>query len=199
MHLISAESTDLFSGPPDAPRQLVRVAYARCSEPTPIRLEGDGLAGEAVAEPAAKGTVDVPAEVADPTPGQSRTARAVSADSAVAFTFTVAEPGWTICMVCHFHYDPVWWNTQAEFTQPSSRCPPRTARCRTSGLPSSSSGCTWRRPPRPGLQIRAGRGRLSQAVFRRAPGRPRQLRELIAQGRVGWKSSAAPTTSRTPT
>ena len=30
--------------------------------------------------------------------------------------FTVAEPGWTMFMVSHFHYDPVWWNTQAAYT-----------------------------------------------------------------------------------
>lgn len=29
---------------------------------------------------------------------------------------TVAEPGWTVWMVPHFHYDPVWWNTQAAYT-----------------------------------------------------------------------------------
>ncbi len=28
----------------------------------------------------------------------------------------VAETGWTMWMVSHFHYDPVWWNTQAGFT-----------------------------------------------------------------------------------
>src|SRR4051812_48199863 len=27
-----------------------------------------------------------------------------------------AEPGWTMFMVSHFHYDPVWWNTQAAYT-----------------------------------------------------------------------------------
>ena len=30
---------------------------------------------------------------------------------------TVAETGWTMWMVSHFHYDPVWWNTQAGFTE----------------------------------------------------------------------------------
>ncbi|MEU8567378.1 NEW3 domain-containing protein [Streptomyces pathocidini] len=30
--------------------------------------------------------------------------------------FEVAEPGWTMFMVSHFHYDPVWWNTQAAYT-----------------------------------------------------------------------------------
>ncbi|WP_328854325.1 NEW3 domain-containing protein [Microbispora hainanensis] len=28
----------------------------------------------------------------------------------------VAEPGWTVWMIPHFHYDPVWWNTQAAYT-----------------------------------------------------------------------------------
>ncbi|HET6500633.1 MAG TPA: glycoside hydrolase family 38 C-terminal domain-containing protein [Amycolatopsis sp.] len=30
---------------------------------------------------------------------------------------TVAEAGWTMWMVSHFHYDPVWWNTQGQFTE----------------------------------------------------------------------------------
>jgi hypothetical protein len=31
--------------------------------------------------------------------------------------FEVAEPGWSMFMVSHFHYDPVWWNTQAAYTE----------------------------------------------------------------------------------
>ena len=27
-----------------------------------------------------------------------------------------AEPGWTVHLVSHFHYDPVWWTTQAAYT-----------------------------------------------------------------------------------
>ena len=27
-----------------------------------------------------------------------------------------AEPGWTVYLVSHFHYDPVWWTTQAAYT-----------------------------------------------------------------------------------
>ncbi len=30
---------------------------------------------------------------------------------------TIAEPGWTMWMVSHFHYDPVWWSTQGQFLQ----------------------------------------------------------------------------------
>ena len=29
----------------------------------------------------------------------------------------MAETGWTMWMVSHFHYDPVWWDTQGEFTE----------------------------------------------------------------------------------
>jgi len=35
----------------------------------------------------------------------------------LAATVTVAEAGWTMWMVSHFHYDPVWWNTQGQFTE----------------------------------------------------------------------------------
>ena len=33
------------------------------------------------------------------------------------FRVTVAEPGWRMFMISHFHYDPVWWNTQAAYTE----------------------------------------------------------------------------------
>ena len=32
-------------------------------------------------------------------------------------TITVAETGWTMWMVSHFHYDPVWWSTQGQYTE----------------------------------------------------------------------------------
>ena len=34
-----------------------------------------------------------------------------------AADITVAEPGWVMWMVSHFHYDPVWWSTQGQFTE----------------------------------------------------------------------------------
>ena len=33
------------------------------------------------------------------------------------FQLTVEEPGWRMFMISHFHYDPVWWNTQAAYTE----------------------------------------------------------------------------------
>lgn len=43
MEVISAESTDLFVGPADAPLQLVRVGYTGCTEPISVHVSGAGL------------------------------------------------------------------------------------------------------------------------------------------------------------
>jgi len=121
VHVISAESTELFVGPADNPLQLVRVNYT--GGVGEIHVDGDGLAGSAEVTPG-DGAVEVPVRVERPTPGEQRTARAGDA----SFVFTVAEPGWTMYMISHFHYDPVWWNTQAAYTSVWSEDPP--GRCR---------------------------------------------------------------------
>ncbi len=64
----------------------------------------------------------------DPVVGEQRTARVLAGDAETPFVFTVAEPGWTMHMISHFHYDPVWWNTQAAYTSVWSEDPP--GRCR---------------------------------------------------------------------
>ena len=129
VELISAESTELFTGPPDEPHQIVRVSYAGCTEPTPVRVVGDGLetVGSAVAQPG-DGSIEVSVRVTDAVVGDRRAARAVAADAELSFDFTVAEPGWTMFMISHFHYDPVWWNTQAAYTSVWTEDPP--GRCR---------------------------------------------------------------------
>ena len=121
MHVISAESTELFTGPSDAPQQLVRVSYTGGAGT--VRIEGDGLKGRAPAEPG-DGSIEVPVTVTDPVVGEQRDARVVAADTITPFAFTVAEPGWTLHMISHFHYDPVWWNTQAAYTSVWSEEPP---------------------------------------------------------------------------
>jgi alpha-mannosidase len=131
MQLISAESTELFVGPPDVPVQLARVALAGVlagvTEPTPVRIDGDGVAGEAVAE-VGQEVVEVPVRVDLPVVGQRRAARAQARGASVQFEFTVAEPGWTMFMISHFHYDPVWWNTQGAYTSEWREDPPGRAR-----------------------------------------------------------------------
>lgn len=125
MRVISAESTDLFLGPTDAPLQIVRVGYT--DGPGEVRVDGDGLTGHARAV-AGDGSVEVAVTVSDAVVGQQRPARVVTGDGITPFVFTVAEPGWTMYMISHFHYDPVWWNTQAAYTSVWSEDPP--GRCR---------------------------------------------------------------------
>ncbi|MDT4906489.1 MAG: hypothetical protein QOH52_4505, partial [Pseudonocardiales bacterium] len=121
MRVISAESTELFIGPPDAPLQLVRVTYTDGAGT--VRVDGDGLDGH-VRAGSGDGSVEVPVSVKDPVVGQQRDARVVAGDALTPFVFTVADPGWTMYMISHFHYDPVWWNTQAAYTSVWSEDPP---------------------------------------------------------------------------
>jgi alpha-mannosidase len=123
MQLISAESIERFVGPPDAPLQLARVAVSGCAEPTPIRIDGDGLSGEAVALPGDE-VIEVQVTLDRPVVGQRRAARVRAGGARTPFEFTVAEPGWTMFMVSHFHYDPVWWNTQGAYTSEWAEDPP---------------------------------------------------------------------------
>ena len=124
MRVISAESTELFVGPADAPLQLVRVTVSGVTEPTTVRVDGDGLSGEAVGQD----VIEVPVAVEHPVVGQRRAAQVHLAGSATPFDFVVAEPGWTMFMISHFHYDPVWWNTQGAYTSLWTEDPPGKAR-----------------------------------------------------------------------
>jgi alpha-mannosidase len=127
MRIISASSTELFTGPSGAPLQLARVNVADCAKTTTIRVDGDGLAGEAVAEPGDE-VVEIGVRVQRPAAGDRRAARVHAGAARATFDFTVAEPGWTMYMVSHFHYDPVWWNTQGAYTSEWSEDPPGRAR-----------------------------------------------------------------------
>ncbi|MGF2946415.1 NEW3 domain-containing protein [Mycobacterium sp. Lab-001] len=127
MQVVSADATELFVGPPDAPLQLVRVGVSGCREATPVRIDGDGLAGEAVAE-AGRHSVEVPVAVRRPAVGERRSARVHAGNGVTPFDFVTAEPGWTMFMVSHFHYDPVWWNTQGAYTSEWTEHPPGRAR-----------------------------------------------------------------------
>ena len=127
MQVVSARSTELFVGPPDTPLQVARVTVGAVDEPTSIRIDGDGLSGETLAEIGDQ-LVEIPVAVAAPVVGQRRAARVHAGGASVQFEFTVAEPGWTMFMVSHFHYDPVWWNTQGAYTSEWTEDPPGRAR-----------------------------------------------------------------------
>ena len=85
-------------------------------------MRNDGPFGITGLSPGEERTFEVPVEVAAPyQPGSTRRVTvAVESESGQSQTeadITVAEPGWTMWMVSHFHYDPIWWNTQGQFTE----------------------------------------------------------------------------------
>ena len=125
MVLIAAESTELFVGPADDPVQVVRVRFS--GEPVEVRIIGDGL--QMIGEPVVgDGVIELPVRVERAVPGDRRPARAVAGDAGLEFEFEVAQPGWTMYMISHFHYDPVWWNTQGAYTSVWTEDPP--GRCK---------------------------------------------------------------------
>ncbi|PZG02103.1 glycoside hydrolase family 38 C-terminal domain-containing protein [Micromonospora deserti] len=135
MRISQIEATDLFLGPQDAPRQVVRVTLTAGSPSPPVRVRVEGptvrTPEPAVTPPLAPGepvTVEVGVQVAAPASEGSRhritavaetTTERVTADGELR----AAATGWTVWMVSHFHYDPVWWNTQRGFTELWQRLP----------------------------------------------------------------------------
>ncbi|WP_291411536.1 NEW3 domain-containing protein [Actinophytocola sp.] len=87
----------------------VHVEGQRVSTPEPVDV---AVSGQVV--------VEVGVDTRGAAPGTALPARAVVTSGTdrveVDFELVVAEPGWTMHMVSHFHYDPVWWNTQAAYT-----------------------------------------------------------------------------------
>lgn len=177
MQVVAAESTELFVGRPDAPVQLVRVDYCDAAATTTVRVDGDGLAGEAVADPG-EGVVEVPVTVENPVPGQRRAARA----NGTGFTFTVAEPGWTMFMVAHFHYDPVWWNTQANYTSVWTEQPLGACR-QTNGFNLVRAHLDWARE-HPEYKFVLAEVDYLKPYWDTHPQDRAELRRLMAQGRV---------------
>ncbi|MFG2343252.1 glycoside hydrolase family 38 N-terminal domain-containing protein [Streptomyces phaeochromogenes] len=128
MRVTSVESTELFAGTTEQPRQIVAVELSHTPGRT-VRLtvEGSGVAGEALVTVADDGTARAEIPVRTGLATGERRAISVTATDLIATDeaqvavhpaeFTAAEPGWTMFMVSHFHYDPVWWNTQGAYTE----------------------------------------------------------------------------------
>jgi alpha-mannosidase len=127
MRISSAQSTDLFTGTTTRPLQIVRVTLeAAQGDPASvsIRIAGNGgTSSESFwISDFTGGTYEVPVEMASHLrPGTDIPVTVIAESDAARVTadamITVAEPGWTMWMVSHFHYDPVWWSTQGQFTE----------------------------------------------------------------------------------
>jgi alpha-mannosidase len=135
MRIGSTTPTSLFVGTPERPWQIVRVTLVAdrpggrddWGSPIVVRVEGTGVSTPVPLSipgvmPGAEAAADVPVAIAAPHGPGSRLPVTVIAETATrrceaAAEITVAEPGWTMWMVSHFHYDPVWWDTQGQYTE----------------------------------------------------------------------------------
>jgi hypothetical protein len=115
--LVSATSTDLFVHHRSEDLQVVRVTVARPpdAEESSLEIVGDDVRGECRI-PAGTGVcvLDVPVRTGRTPPGTRLPAVVrIAGGVETEFTVDVAEVGWTIHLISHFHFDSVWWNTQA--------------------------------------------------------------------------------------
>ena len=175
MRIAGVHATPLFTGTAAQPRQIVRVTVTGAppggptSAPVLVRVAGPGVTTPQAYRienlpPGGEHVAEVPVSVAAPHQPGSRLSVTAIAESAASRAeqggeITVAEPGWTIWMVCHFHYDPVWWNTQGEFTQTQPAVPGEDGQLPdTRAVFEARAPAPGRGPRRsPGLQIRARR------------------------------------------
>ncbi|GLW09287.1 alpha-mannosidase [Microtetraspora sp. NBRC 13810] len=119
----AVESTELFVGPGDAPRQILRVTVSAASPASPagpFDVTVSGGAHGSLPAVAGPGTHEVPVTAGADVPAGTELAVTVEVSgeagtASATGTLVVAEPGWTVHLVSHFHYDPVWWNTQAGY------------------------------------------------------------------------------------
>ncbi|MFI6253477.1 NEW3 domain-containing protein [Streptomyces sp. NPDC051016] len=128
MRVTSVESTELFTGTARRPHQVVAVEIEHLpGRPVLLTVAGPGVrgVGENRVTTGEDGTAraEIPVAAGSLAPGDRRgiTVTVEDADAGLLLhhsaEFTAAEPGWTMFMVSHFHYDPVWWNTQAAYTE----------------------------------------------------------------------------------
>jgi alpha-mannosidase len=135
MRIGGIESTDLFVGTAQRPLQVLRVTVANeghgmlasPAEAASVHVQGPGVRNREPfritgLSPGEQRTFEVPVEADVPyQPGSTRRVTvAIETESGrtqAEADVTIAEPGWTMWMVSHFHYDPIWWNTQGQFTE----------------------------------------------------------------------------------
>jgi alpha-mannosidase len=141
LEILDVTATERFArAGADQPRQILRVAL-RGGPGSPVRVEVRTRSGDrGAAEVPANSIAEVPVPVAAQPGATVDVEVAASAGEHTIrreYAFRAAEPGWRLFLVPHFHYDPVFWNNQANYTE----------YWRLSGLP-------WEDPfQRPGLDL----------------------------------------------
>ncbi|HEY6480374.1 MAG TPA: glycoside hydrolase, partial [Streptosporangiaceae bacterium] len=130
MRISAVTSTLLFRGSAARPRQIVQVTVvndtAAQAGPATVTVAGTGIATPEPAAvpplpPGGEHVAEVAVEAAGLSPGRTQPVTVIADSGAgraeLAAEVTIAEPGWTMWMVSHFHYDPVWWSTQGQFLE----------------------------------------------------------------------------------
>ena len=129
MEIVAAESTNLFIGSegvaaPGRPGRPARDRNRPRASPRPDRGRAPADRGTGHARTArARGGSAARDRGRRRRRARGRAARCRdrgrggNATERLPFQFAVAEPGWRMFMISHFHYDPVWWNTQAAYTE----------------------------------------------------------------------------------
>lgn len=123
-HDLVVEGTARFVGTEDDPLQVLRIRRGGPGPTEPlgplrISVTGAGVQASGVI-PAGGRQLELGIRTAHRRPGEELellvSAGEGSGRVSLPVRLTVAEPGWTAVLVSHFHYDPVWWNTQAAYT-----------------------------------------------------------------------------------
>ena len=182
MRVNAATSTELFVG--DPPLQVVRVDYSQASGPSEVRVVGDGLSTPRAATTAAgDGSVEVAVDVAGLTTGERRRAQVLAGQTRpFEFDFVVAEPGWTMFMISHFHYDPVWWNTQGAYTSVWTEDPP--GRCKQNNAFALVAAHLEMARRDPDYRFVLAEVDYLKPYFDAHPADRADLRRMIAEGRI---------------
>ena len=211
MRITGVAATDKFAGTTARPFQLIQVTLAGAEPdqaPVLVRVEGPGVttpqAQAAAGPPGGELSAEVGVQIAAPyTAGRPRQVTVIAEDGAgqrteQRATITVAETGWTMWMVSHFHYDPVWWSTQGQYTESRIFLPDADG-----SLPDVRTAFELVR-----LHLEAARRDpdykfvLAEIDYLKPhfDAHPEDREDLLAFIKpAGSRSSAAATTSRTPT
>ena len=214
MRITAVAATELFGGSAQHPLQIIRVTVRNDApaqpgpSPIQVRVEGAGVSTPTafdmeLPEPGGERAAEVGVHLAPPyQPGSPRQVTAVAEGNGeraeLAAEIRAAETGWTMWMVSHFHYDPVWWDTQGEFTESRLLLPDEHGRLPDVRTAFELVSCTWRTP---------ARTRTTSSCWPRSTTSSRTWTPTRSTGpscgssspTAGWRSSAATTTSRTPT
>ena len=121
MQITSASPTELFVSTQDGPAQILAVELADAESASTVTVSVDGavigFAATALGSASAQVSVEVPLTgLIGRRAGEVVDARVAVGGDTEPVRVIAAEPGWTVWMIPHFHYDPVWWNTQAAYT-----------------------------------------------------------------------------------